>query len=144
MVHVPYRGASLAMNAVLSRDIDSVFASTVETLGAHRDGRARILAVTTHARIAALPDVPAAVEAVPGYVAPNWFAFAGPPGLPAAITARIASELALMRDDAEFRARLVMLGTEPTMSSPAQLAERLAQEVPTWQRVAAEAGIRAE
>ena len=39
-----------------------------------------ILAVTTARRIAALPDVPAAVEIVPGYVAPNWFAIAAPRG----------------------------------------------------------------
>lgn len=142
MVHVPYRGASLAMNAVLSREVDMAFASTVETIGAHRDGRARILAVTTPARIPALPDVPAAIEAVPGYVAPNWYAFAGPPGLPEAITRRMTAELARMRDDADFRTRLVAVGTEPLMSSPAELAQRLAREVPTWQRVAAEAGIR--
>ena len=142
LVHVPYRGAALAMNAVLARDIDMIFASTVETLAAHRDGRARILAVTTPARIAALPEVPAAIEFVPGYVAPNWFAFAGPPGLPAAITSRMSDELLRMKGDATLRARLESLGTEPEMSSPAALAERLAREVPTWQRVAAEAGIR--
>ena len=144
IVHVPYRGAALSMNAVMARDIDVVFASTVETLAAHHDGRARILAVTTPARIAALPDVPAAIEFVPGYVAPNWFAFAGPPGLPAPIVARLSAEFTAMRAEPEFRARLVALGTEPLMSSPAALSERLARDVPTWQRVATEAGIRAE
>lgn len=144
LVHVPYRGASLAMNALLARDIDIVFASTVETLPAHRDGRVRILAVTTAARIPALPDVPAAVESVPGYVAPNWFAIAGPPGLPAPILARLSAELQRLRDDADFRARLASLGTEPLMSPPRVLAERLAADVPAWQRIAAEAGIRAE
>ena len=144
MVHVPYRGASLAMNAVLSREIDLIVASTVETIAAHRDGRARILAVTTPARIAALPEVPAAIEHVPGYVAPNWFAFAAPPGLPAPVVARLSAELAALRGDAELMARLVALGVQPVLSPPAILAERLAQDVPTWQRVAAQAGIRAE
>ena len=62
LVHVPYRGAAQAMNALYTGDIDVVFASTVETLAHARDGRARILAVTTQQRIPALPDVPTALE----------------------------------------------------------------------------------
>jgi tripartite-type tricarboxylate transporter receptor subunit TctC len=144
LVHVPYRGAAQAMNALYSGDIDVVFASTVETLAHARDGRARILAVTTEQRIPALPDVPAATEAVPGYVAPNWFAIAAPKGLPAPILARMSGELAALRTDPDFRARFATLGAEPLMSTPDILAARLAEDVPTWRRVAAEAGIRAE
>lgn len=144
LTHVPYRGAAQAMNALYSGDIDVVFASTVETLSHAREGRARILAVTTAQRIPALPDVPAAVEIVPGYVAPNWFAMAAPRGLPAPILARLTAELAALRTDADFRARFATLGAEPLMSAPDILAARLAEDVPTWRRVAAEAGIRAE
>lgn len=144
LTHVPYRGAAQAMNALYSGDIDVVFASTVETLSHARDGRARILAVTTAQRIAALPEVPAAVEIVPGYIAPNWFAMAAPRGLPAPILARLTAELAALRTDADFRARFATLGAEPLMSAPDILAARLAEDVPTWRRVAAEAGIRAE
>ncbi len=109
-----------------------------------REGRARILAVTTAARIPALPDVPAAVEIIPGYIAPNWFAIAAPNGLPAPILARLTAELTRLRDDGDFRARFATLGAEPLMSTPDILAGRLAEDVPTWRRVAAEAGIRAE
>ncbi len=144
LTHVPYRGASVAMNALLSRDIDIVFASTVETLPAHRDGRARILAVTTPRRIPSLPDVPAAIEAVPGYVAPNWFALAGPPGLPLAITARLGAALAVIGRDGSFQARLAELGAIALLSPPETLAARLAEDIPTWRRVAEDAGIRAE
>jgi tripartite-type tricarboxylate transporter receptor subunit TctC len=144
LVHVPYRGAAQAMNALYTGEIDLVFASTVETLAHAREGRARILAVTTQARIPALPEVPAAIETVPGYVAPNWFAIAAPRGLPAPILARMSAELAALRTDPDFRARFAALGAEPLMSSPDVLAARLAEDVPTWRRVAAEAGIRAE
>jgi tripartite-type tricarboxylate transporter receptor subunit TctC len=144
LVHVPYRGAAQAMNALYTGDIDVVFASTVETLAHAREGRARILAVTTAQRISALPDVPAAFETVPGYIAPNWFAIAAPKGLPAPILSRMSAELAALRTDPDFRARFATLGAEPLMSSPEILAARLAEDVPTWRRVAAEAGIRAE
>ncbi|MBR0672004.1 Bug family tripartite tricarboxylate transporter substrate binding protein [Neoroseomonas soli] len=144
LTHVPYRGAAQAMNALYSGDIDVVFASTVETLAHAREGRARILAVTTAQRVPALPDVPAAVEVVPGYIAPNWFAIAAPRGLPAPILDRLSAELAALRSDPDFRARFATLGAEPLMSPPDILAGRLAEDVPTWRRVAAEAGIRAE
>lgn len=144
LTHVPYRGASVAMNALLARDIDIVVASTVETLPAHRDGRVRILAVTTPARIPALPEVPAAIEAVPGYVAPNWFALAGPAGLSPPILARLSAELALLREDPGFQTRLAALGAIPVLSSPQVLAARLAEDIPNWRRTAEQAGIRAE
>ena len=144
LVHVPYRGAAQAMNALYTGEIDMVFASTVETLAHDREGRARILAVTTAQRIPALPDVPAALEAVPGYIAPNWFAIAAPKGLPAPILGRMSAELAGLRGHPDFPARFATLGAEPLMSSPDILAARLAEDVPTWRRVAAEAGIRAE
>ena len=144
LTHVPYRGAAQATNALYAGDIDVVFASTVETLAQLRDGRARILAVTTARRIPALPDTPAAVEIVPGYIAPNWFAIAAPKGLPAPILARLSAELSALREDGDFRARFATLGAEPLMSAPDILAGRLAEDVPTWQRVAAQAGIRAE
>lgn len=144
MTHVPYRGAAQATNALYAGDIDVVFASTVETLAQAREGRARILAVTTARRIPALPDVPAAIEIVPGYIAPNWFAMAAPKGLPTPVLARLSHELATLRDDAEFRARFATLGAEPLMSAPDILAGRLAEDVPTWRRVASQAGIHAE
>lgn len=144
LAHVPYRGAAQAMNALHAGDIHVVFASTVETLSHAREGRVRILAVTTAQRIPALPDVPAAVEVVRGYIAPNWFAIAAPRGLPALILARLSAELAALRTDPGFRARFATLGAEPLMSAPDILAGRLAEDVPTWRRVAAEAGIRAE
>ncbi|MBR0648205.1 tripartite tricarboxylate transporter substrate binding protein [Roseomonas terrae] len=144
LTHVPYRGAAQATNALYAGDIDVVFASTVETLGQVREGRARILAVTTASRIPFVPEVPAAVEIVTGYIAPNWFAIAAPKGLPEPILARMSAELIALRGDADFRARFATLGAEPLMSTPDVLAARLAEDVPTWRRVAAEAGIRAE
>lgn len=132
------------MNALPARDIDTAFASAVETLAAHRDGRSRIIAVTTPWRIPTLPDVPATTEFAPGCVAPNRLAMAGPPGLPAPILARLSAELTPLGQDAEFRARPTQPGVVPVLPPPAVLATRLAEDIPAWRRIAAEAGIRAE
>jgi tripartite-type tricarboxylate transporter receptor subunit TctC len=144
LVHVPYRGASVAMNALYSGDIDMVFASTVETVPHWREGRVRLLATTTPERVAALSGVPAAIETVPGYVAPNWFAMAAPTGLPAPILARLSAEVTAMRDVPAIRDRFLGLGGVPLFSLPEGLAARLAEDIPRWRRVVAEAGIRGE
>jgi tripartite-type tricarboxylate transporter receptor subunit TctC len=142
--HISYRGAAPAMIALLAGEIDMVFASTVETLPHVRAGRVRLLGVATAERVASLPDTPAIAEIVPGYVALNWYAIAAPRGLPEPILARLVETLAAMRDLPELRARFAAAGTEPLLTGPAPLLRLLESDVPKWQRVVAEAGIRGE
>jgi tripartite-type tricarboxylate transporter receptor subunit TctC len=142
--HVSYRGAAPAMVALFAGEIDMVFASTVETLPHVQGGRARLLGVTTAARLAAFPEVPAVAEIVPGYVALNWYAIAGPRGLAPAIVERLAATLAALRDLPEIKARFAAAGTVPLLTGPVELAALLAIDVPKWQQVVAAAGIRGE
>jgi tripartite-type tricarboxylate transporter receptor subunit TctC len=142
--HISYRGAAPAMLALLSGEIDMVFASTVETLPHIRAGRARLLGVATEQRVPSLPDTPAINELVPGYVALNWYAIAAPRGLSPAIVARLAEALAALRDLPEIRSRFATAGTEPLLTGPEELTRLLESDVPKWQRVVAEAGIRVE
>ena len=100
--------------------------------------------VTSAARVPALPQVPAVAEWVPGYVALNWYAIAGPLGLPPEIATRFSATLAELRDLPEVKARFAAAGTEPMLAGPAALRQRLDQEVPQWQRVTAAAGIKVE
>ena len=144
LTHVSYRGAAPAMTALYAGEIDMVFASTVETLPHVQAGRARLLGVTSAARVPALPQVPAVAEWVPGYVALNWYAIAGPLGLAPEIAMRFAATLAELRDLPEVKARFAAAGTEPMLAGPAALRQRLDEEVPQWQRVTAAAGIKVE
>ncbi|WP_158292074.1 Bug family tripartite tricarboxylate transporter substrate binding protein [Paracraurococcus ruber] len=142
--HISYRGAAPAMIALLAGEIDMVFASTVETLPHVQAGRARLLGVATERRVPSLPETPAIGEVVPGYVALNWYAIAAPRATPPAIIARLSQALAALRDLPEVKARFAAAGTAPLLTGPEALAARLETEVPQWQRVVAEAGIRGE
>ncbi|MBW8268822.1 Bug family tripartite tricarboxylate transporter substrate binding protein [Caldovatus aquaticus] len=143
-VHVPYRSTAQSVTAVISGEVNLAFAGIVEALGHYRERRVRLLAVTTAERAAALPEVPTIGETVPGYAVPLWFAIWAPPGLPRPILARISAELAAMREVPAVRDRFLALGAPPLMAPPETLAARAAEEVPRWQRVVAEAGIRVE
>lgn len=144
MTHVPYRGVSQAVTAVYSGDISLIFGSTLELMQHVRQGRARILGVTMPERVPALPEVPAIAEAVPGYAAPNWFCLLAPRGLPPPLLARLAAELALLREAPELQARMAEGAATIRMDGPAPLAARLAEEVPKWRGLIAQVGIRAE
>ncbi len=143
-VHVPYRSTAQSVTAVISGEVDLAFAGIVEALGHYREGRVRLLAVTTGERAAVLPEVQTIGETVPGYAVPLWFAIWAPPGLPRPVLDRVSAELAAMRDVPAVRDRFLALGAPPLMSAPEALAARAAEEMPRWQRVVAEAGIRVE
>jgi tripartite-type tricarboxylate transporter receptor subunit TctC len=144
MMHVPYRGVSQAVTAVYGGDIALIFGSTLELLQHVGQGRARLLGVTTPARVPALPGVPAIAETVPGYAAPNWFCLMAPKGLPPALLSRLTAELALLRDAPELRTRLAEGAATPRLDGPAPLGARLAEEVEKWRDLVARAGIRPE
>ena len=96
-------GAAAATTALYAGEITMVFASTVETLPHVRAGRAKVLGVTTAQRVPSLPNVPAIAEFVPGYVALNWYAFAGPQGLDPTIVTRMVETLGSLRDPERLR-----------------------------------------
>ena len=67
MMHVPYRGAALAMTDLLSGQVQVMFATMPSSIAYVRSGKLRALAVTTTTPSAALPDVPAMGDFVPGF-----------------------------------------------------------------------------
>lgn len=86
MVHVPYKGASLALIDVLSGQIQLTFASTVSTATYAKSGKLRGLAVTGPRRVQAYPDLPTVSESgVPGFELTNSYNFYAPAGTPRAI-----------------------------------------------------------
>ena len=144
VTHVPYRGVAQAMTAIYAGEIDYAFSSMLELLSHVRQGRLRLIGVTSATRMPELPDVPAIAETVPGYAAPNWFAMFAPKGFSGAALDRLVKELAMLRQDPDLNARLQASGASIRLDGPGPLAARLAEDVPKWRAVVAQANIRAE
>ena len=145
LLHVPFRGSSPATTALLGGVTDAQFVSPLEALPHLRAGRMRALANTAPRRGALLPDVPMLVDAVPGYDGiALWFGLFASRGFPAAQVAMLMQALSAMRSGSALAERLTELGAETLMTGPEALAQRLRQEVPLWQSVAARAGIPKE
>jgi tripartite-type tricarboxylate transporter receptor subunit TctC len=144
LTHVPYRGISQAVNAIYTGDIDLIFGSSIEVLAHVRQGRARLLGVTTAERVSVVPDVPAIGEKVPGYEAPNFFSMFAPKGFPAPLRDRLVAELAALREDPQLKERMAEAAGVIRLDGPGPLATRLPAEIAKWRRVVAQTDIRPE
>jgi len=144
LLHIPYRGAAQAVNALYSGDIDLMVTGLGETMRHIQNGRLRALAVTSAGRNDALPGIPAVGESVPDYAITIWYGMLAPRGFPAELVARIARDIAPLARGSALAERMQALGATLMLDGPGPLAARLAQEVPLWREVVARAGIRAE
>ncbi len=145
LLHVPYRGATVALNALLAGDVDSILGDPAIVLEHVRAGSLRGVAVTTPERNPVLPDVPALAERVPGYAVPLWFGLLTGRATPTEGIRRLLAELAPLRSpEGELSKRLAATGGRLLFSDPEVLAERLRREIPQWRQVVQRAGILPE
>jgi tripartite-type tricarboxylate transporter receptor subunit TctC len=145
MVHVPFRGAGPAAQAVLANQIQvaSVALAAAEPL--IKSGDLKALAVTGEKRWFSLPDVPTMIESgYPGFVSDTFNALFVPAGTPPDIVEAIvkSSQAAMRRPEALEAARKA--GFEVVAGTPDQLARRVATEIEGVRELVAKAGIKTE
>jgi tripartite-type tricarboxylate transporter receptor subunit TctC len=143
-VHVPYRGAGPALTDLLGGQVLTSFAGIAGSIEYVRTGKLRALAVTTAARVEALPDVPAAGEYLAGFEAGDWLGIGAPRGTPTQIIDRLNREITAGVADPAIKARFAELGGTPFPLTPVEFGRLLADETAKWARVIGAAGIRAE
>lgn len=145
MVHVPYKGASLALTAMLSGEVDMVTSTLPATIPHVNAGRIRALAVLAPERAAALPQVPTSAEAgMPKLVVITWYALFAPAGVKPDIIERINAEVGKLMNAPEARHKLTQVGLDAATGTPAELAKFVRAETDKWAQVIKEANIRVQ
>jgi tripartite-type tricarboxylate transporter receptor subunit TctC len=144
MVHVPYRGAALAVNDLLANQVQVTFSPIPLSLGYIRAGKLRALAVTSAKRSPALPDVPTVAETVPGYEAIATDGLGAPKGTPSEIVATLNSTVNAALADPALKARLQSFGAVPNPMSRAAFGQFIAAETEKWGKVLKFANIKPE
>ncbi len=142
MVHIPYKGSAPAMTDLIGGQIPFSVDTVTAALPQLKNGKVRIIAVTTAKRTPFLPDVPTLAES--GYTGidmDTWLMMAAPKGLPAGVRDRLEKALAATVADPEIRAKLAANGVEPAFSSGAAASELIQRELPVMRAAAARAGI---
>ena len=138
--HIPYKGSGPALSALLANEYHFNFAGLQPAHAQVRAGRLRGLAVTTPKRIAALPDMPAVAEALPGFAVVGWYGVLGPANLPRPIVTRLHDELVRILNTQEIRDRILSDGSEPVGSSPEEFRQFMLADLAKWAKVVKESG----
>jgi tripartite-type tricarboxylate transporter receptor subunit TctC len=144
MLHVPYRGGGPAVIDLLGGQVQAYFGTTASSIEYIRAGKLRALAVTTAARAAALPDVPAMAEYLPGFEASIYVGLAAPRGTPIQIVDALNQEVNRALTDAGMLQRIAELGDTPLSLTQSEFVKLVAAETDRWGDVIRTANIRAE
>ena len=127
MMHIPFKSTADANNDVLAARSHAAIVPNVGAIPFVKDGRIRLLGVTSQRRSAFLPEVPPVAESVPGYGFDSWFGLLAPAKTPKGVIARINAAVAKLLRDPVILARLATQGVEPRPLSP-EAFERLIRE----------------
>jgi tripartite-type tricarboxylate transporter receptor subunit TctC len=141
IVHVPYRGTAPALTDMLAGQLQSMFDNLPGSIGQIKAGKVRAIGVTAPKRVAALPDVPAIAETVPGYVADVYYGIAVPKATPPEIVAKLHAALNDVLKNPKLLARIAELGAEPMPITPAEFSKLAADETAKWAKVIKAAGL---
>ena len=145
MVHVPYKGAAIAMTAMLSGEVDMVVSTLPATIPHINSGRLRALAILAPERAPALPSVPTTAEAgMPEVVVITWYGLFTPAGVKPDIIERLNAEVVKVLHAADTKAKLAQVGLDVATSTPAEFAKFVRAESEKWARVIKAAHIQAQ
>jgi tripartite-type tricarboxylate transporter receptor subunit TctC len=143
MLHVPYKGMPPLMNDLAGGRIQFAFGA-VASMAAF-SSRIKVIATTDPRRWSVMPNLPAAVESVPGFEKiPTWYAFFAPAGLPRNIQLRLNGELAKALESAEVRQWVDENGMVGIGGPPEQLAAMHKKGIDVYGKIIKAAGIKPE
>jgi tripartite-type tricarboxylate transporter receptor subunit TctC len=143
-VHVPYRGSPQAITDLLSGLVQVLFEPLPASIEYIKSGKLRALAVTTATRSAALPDLPAMAEFVPGYEASGWNGICAPKNTPIEIIEKLNQVINAGLADPKMKARLADLGATTLAGSSAGFGKLITDETEKWGKVIRAANIKAD
>ena len=145
IVHVPYKGVVPAITEVLGGQVQVMFAPMQAGLPHVRSGKLKALGVGGAKRAVAAPDLPTVAEAgVPGFAFDSWNGVHVPARTPGAVISKLNAELARSISPPEIQKRMLDLGLEPAVNTPAEFATFVKADIARWARVVKEAGVRTE
>lgn len=145
MVHIPYKGTSPGVVALLSGEVAVMLAPALTLLAHVNTKRVRGLAVTGANRSPAFPELPTIAESgLPGFEARQWYGVLAPAGTPKEIVARLNGEIVRIVRSPEVTKRLLGDGSEPVGSTQEEFARYIRTEITKWAKAVKASGARVD
>jgi tripartite-type tricarboxylate transporter receptor subunit TctC len=142
IVHVPYVGENQMVTDLLGAQLLAGVGGISSGIGHIQAGKLNALGVTTPARIAQLPDVPAIGETIPGFEASGWSGIVAPKNTPKAVVDKLAAAIGTIQADPKFRDRLSDFGAPLFTLTPDEFGKFIAEETEKWGKVVKFAGLK--
>ena len=146
MVHVPYKGISLAVPAAMAGEVQLTFSGIASSIGPLKGGKLKAIAIGGAKRSPLLPEVPTFAElGFPEVETHAWFGLFAPAGAPKEALARVYRDAKRLLDDPEFRQKqLIDKGYDVVGSSPEEFAAYLKVDSASRARAVKISGAKAE
>ncbi len=142
--HIPYKGSGPALIDLIAGQYQYNFAGIQAAQTLVRSGKLRAIAVTNPKRIAALPDLPAMAEVLPGFELVGWYGMAAPAKLPKPILTRLHDEIVKIMRAPDVRDRILADGSEVAVSTPEDFRLYMLADLAKWARLVKESGAKLE
>ena len=134
VLHVPYKGSGPALSELLGGQVETMVDQLAASIGYVKDGRLKVLAVTTAQRSGVLPNVPTLDElGYKGYQAATLLGLLAPTGTPKPVIDKLNAAIRKVMGNTAVSERFRGLGTEPAASSPEEFSKRIREELAQWQ-----------
>jgi len=145
LTHVPYKGGSPAITAVMAGEVEVLFSPIVTAKPLAVGGRVKALAVTTRKRSASWPELSTVTEAgVPDYDFGAWYGIFAPPKTPAAVVARLNKEVLAVLQEPSMKVWLQENGMDLVGNTPEEFKATIAAEVERWNNLTKRVQIKVE
>ena len=145
LAHIPYKGDSDAILAVLNGSVSFAFTSFLAALPHVKSGAVNAVAVTSLERAAQLPEGPTVAESgVPGYEMGAWVSLMAPVGTPPAVVKEIADSVTAILSRPDMNKKMTDLGVRVTLRGPEQLKDHVDAEIKKFNELVGAAKIKAE
>jgi tripartite-type tricarboxylate transporter receptor subunit TctC len=143
ILHVPYKGNSVALIDVLGGHVSMMFDTITTGLPHVKRGKLKLLAVTTEERSSLAPETPTVAESgLPGFSTSAWYGTLAPARVPREVIDRLNGELNKAFNDPAFRDQFVAQGVRFIGGSPERLETHMRAELKRWSSVFAATGIK--
>jgi tripartite-type tricarboxylate transporter receptor subunit TctC len=142
--HIPYKGGGPALNDLMGGQVQMGFGSIASTLPFVKQGKLRMIGITSAKRSAAVPDVPTIAETIKGYEMTPWNAMFAPRATPRAIVDRLNREAVAGIRSPDVGQKLAALGYDAAASTPEQLREHVKLEIVRYGKLIKAIGFKDE
>ena len=144
LVHVPYQGAAPALIAIAGGQVDAFMVPLSVAVPQARNGRVRLLGVTTAQRVTTSPDIPTLSEQGVAVVSGGWHVLVVPKATPIEVVNQLNRALLATTQAPAMRESLLKAGVDPASTSPAEAEKMLVAEWQRWGKVARDAAVQAD